>query len=100
MFVFAVPGCRNCKRDKTKSFHKLPLQNTMLLAEWKRELGNNIPVSAIVCSDHFTDEQFYFSTSASKRKRLKKTAVPTILKRAKLNSTLASGIHNLTRCLI
>ena len=86
----AVVGCHNypnseCKR--TISFHKLPLRNPKLLADWTRQLGRSVPVTALICSDHFDDDQFHPANKISQRRLLKRNAVPTIFRPVKRHQT-------------
>ena len=84
MVYCAVPFCRNhqCKPEcELMSFHKFPTELRQRL-RWTKSLnrGENWQPSrhSLVCSQHFTPEDFEPMGEFSIRIKLKKTAVPSI----------------------
>ncbi|XP_053145014.1 THAP domain-containing protein 1-like [Hemicordylus capensis] len=69
-------------RGSNISFHRFPLRNKQLLKKWVvniRRQNFHPTHSQVICSEHFTEEDFKIKVVASgKRRKLKPKAVPTI----------------------
>lgn len=92
----SAPGCTN-RSEKSKergiTFHNLPVKNSKLAKTWLDQLRRDerfMPKkreNVYVCSEHFTEDcfetnfQFEFVGGTSRKRRLKKGAVPTLFKR-------------------
>lgn len=75
----------NCTNRQTTSkmlsFHRVPLNNPKLLKQWKlaiRRKDWEPTKTSLICSEHFTDDDYVVKKSASVRPRLKPDAVPSI----------------------
>ncbi|XP_067120132.1 uncharacterized protein [Centruroides vittatus] len=82
-------------RDPDVSFHVFPHEKQMILRksefgesqkcnrrkEWIRllRIGKKVTKYMVVCSKHFTPEDYILSSYACKRRQLKKTSVPSLL---------------------
>ncbi|XP_033216764.1 uncharacterized protein LOC117172711 [Belonocnema kinseyi] len=73
-----VPGCNS--RSVPFSFHKFPLPPTSLAVrqvdyvdrcqEWKEKIGiTDVSEHTVVCSRHFTEEDYYFPVKEVKQDR-------------------------------
>ncbi|XP_052745723.1 zinc finger protein 271-like isoform X4 [Bicyclus anynana] len=78
-----VPFCVNTSDNASTSagtgitFHELPCEKN-LLAAWLRALGtqdHHLPDPAVVCSQHFIDEDFYITKSCVRQ--IRSNAIPT-----------------------
>ncbi|XP_067143123.1 uncharacterized protein [Centruroides vittatus] len=91
-----VPNCNSkAIRDPDVSFHVFPHEKQMILRksefgesqkcnrrkEWIRllRIGKKVTKYMVVCSKHFTPEDYILSSYACKRRQLKKTSVPSLL---------------------
>lgn len=49
--------------------------------KWFNSIGRNITAykNATICSDHFTEEDYYYCGTSAHGRRLQKTAIPSVL---------------------
>ncbi|XP_072031025.1 uncharacterized protein [Amphiura filiformis] len=95
-----VKGCKNRPSDGSRNFHKFPKVNKYLLSKWIQALKLSEdfkPTYHIVCSEHFTSDDYFMGPShisAGKRlKRLKYTAVPSLFQNPRTSITNSSFVN-------
>lgn len=62
------------------SYHLLPV-NANIKKQWEEAVGYPLPSHARICSAHFRPSDYQPSSDNQQRRRLKRTAVPTIFER-------------------
>uniref|UniRef100_A0A3Q3X612 THAP-type domain-containing protein n=1 Tax=Mola mola TaxID=94237 RepID=A0A3Q3X612_MOLML len=95
----SVSNCTNCcgpvERGLGLTFHKFPLHNEALLAQWMKAVGRSNwhpRLRSSVCSAHFTEECF---DRSGEKVTLQPGAVPTLLVHGdSAVSTRTSGISD------
>ncbi|XP_011875241.1 PREDICTED: uncharacterized protein LOC105566111 [Vollenhovia emeryi] len=87
-----VSSCCICSREDhplelRRSFHRIPV-NEEMRNKWLHRIGRIVSYKgARVCSDHFTENDYHDINPYSRiRKRLKKTAVPSVTLRKQENA--------------
>ncbi|XP_012539140.1 uncharacterized protein LOC105838256 [Monomorium pharaonis] len=78
-----VSSCCICSREdtrlETRSFHRIPA-NEEMKKKWFHIIGRTVSYKgARVCSDHFTEDDYTNINPYSKVRRLKNTAVPSVI---------------------
>ncbi|KYN35649.1 hypothetical protein ALC56_10209 [Trachymyrmex septentrionalis] len=79
-----VSSCCICSKENVpsephRSFHRIPA-NEEMRNKWLQIIGRNLSYKgARVCSDHFTENDYHDINPYTKIKRLKNTAVPSVI---------------------
>ncbi|XP_011065371.1 PREDICTED: uncharacterized protein LOC105152656 [Acromyrmex echinatior] len=95
-----VSSCCICSKENIpsephRSFHRIPA-NEEMRNKWLQIIGRNLSYKgARVCSDHFTENDYHDINPYTKVKRLKNTAVPSVILQKKKDTKRTLSYQNI-----